>query len=147
MAPVLGISEKIAEAPVTLGPFLAYVIIRRADGKAIGDAGFHGPPTPKGEVELGYAVVPVARRQGYAREAVELLIDWAKEQPGVRAMLTIAQGLKAHQIWGLSPRPPQAYVVYVLALILVWGISFLAGTMNPKRTGSQTPPPVTAPQR
>src|ERR1700760_1681060 len=23
----------------------------------------------------------------------------------------IAQGLKAHQIWGLSPRPPQAYVV------------------------------------
>jgi RimJ/RimL family protein N-acetyltransferase len=84
MAPVLGISEKIAEAPVTLGPFLAYVIIRQADGKAIGDAGFHGPPTPKGEVELGYAVVPVARGQGYAREAVELLIEWAKEQPGVR---------------------------------------------------------------
>jgi GNAT superfamily N-acetyltransferase len=85
MAPVLGISEKIAEAPVPLGPFLAYVIVRNADGKAVGDAGFHGPPNAQGELELGYAVVPVARRQGYARDAVELLIAWAGHQPGVRS--------------------------------------------------------------
>jgi RimJ/RimL family protein N-acetyltransferase len=85
MAPVRGISEKIAEAPVSLGPFLAYVIVRNADGKAVGDAGFHGPPNAEGELELGYAVVPVARRNGYARDAVEILIEWAKEQPGVRA--------------------------------------------------------------
>jgi hypothetical protein len=38
-------------------------------------------------------------------------------------------------------------VVYVLALILVWGISFLAGTLNPKRTGNANPPPVSTPQR
>ena len=49
--------------------------------------------------------------------------------------------------WKWATTPPQAYVVYVLALILVWGISFLAGTMNPKRTGGQSPPPVSAPQR
>jgi RimJ/RimL family protein N-acetyltransferase len=85
MAPVRGIAERIAEAPVSLGPFLAYVIVRNADGKAVGDAGFHGPPNARGELELGYAVVPVARRKGYARDAVELLIEWAKEQPGVRA--------------------------------------------------------------
>jgi RimJ/RimL family protein N-acetyltransferase len=84
MAPVRGISEKIAEAPVSLGPFLAYVIVRNADGKAVGDAGFHGPPNAEGELELGYAVVPLARREGYARDAVELLIAWAKGQPGVR---------------------------------------------------------------
>jgi RimJ/RimL family protein N-acetyltransferase len=85
MAPVRGISERIAEAPVSLGPFLAYVIVRNSDGLAVGDAGFHGPPNADGELELGYAVVPVARRNGYARDAVELLIAWAGRQPGVRS--------------------------------------------------------------
>ena len=50
-------------------------------------------------------------------------------------------------LWQWAKTPPQLYVVYVLVLILVWCISFLAGTLNPKRTGSQNPPPVSAPQR
>ena len=51
-------------------------------------------------------------------------------------------------LWRWATTPPQAYVVYVLAVILVWGVSFLAGTLNPKRTGSPiSPPPVSAPQR
>jgi hypothetical protein len=50
-------------------------------------------------------------------------------------------------LWKWATTPPQVYVVYVLALILVWGISFLAGTLNPKRTGGQNPPPVSTPQR
>jgi len=50
-------------------------------------------------------------------------------------------------LWKWATTPPQAYVVYVLALILVWGLSFLAGTLNPKRTGGTAPPPVSAPQR
>jgi RimJ/RimL family protein N-acetyltransferase len=85
MPPLLGIAGKIESSPVTLGPFLAYVIIRLSDSKAIGDAGFHGDPTAEGELELGYAIVPGARRQGFAREAVELLMTWARTQPGVRA--------------------------------------------------------------
>lgn len=85
MTPVLGIARTIATATEPLGPFAAYVIIRRADGKAVGDGGFHGPPNADGEVELGYAMVPAARRQGFTREAVELLIAWAARQPGVRA--------------------------------------------------------------
>jgi RimJ/RimL family protein N-acetyltransferase len=86
MAPVLGIARKIAAATEPLGPFLAYAIVRQADGRAIGDAGFHGPPSAEGELELGYAMVPAARRQGFAREAAELLIAWARSQPGVRAI-------------------------------------------------------------
>lgn len=86
MAPVLGIARKIAAATEPLGPFLAYVIVREADGRAIGDAGFHGPPNAEGELELGYAVVPAARRQGFANQASELLIAWARSQPGVRAI-------------------------------------------------------------
>lgn len=86
MAPVLGIARRIAAATAPLGPFSAYAIVRQADGRVIGDAGFHGPPSAEGEVELGYAVVPAARRQGFAREAVELLVAWAWSQPGVRAI-------------------------------------------------------------
>jgi hypothetical protein len=44
-------------------------------------------------------------------------------------------------LWRWATTPPQAYVVYVLALILVYGLSYLAGTLNPKKTGSPTSPP------
>ena len=42
--------------------------------------------------------------------------------------------------------PPQVYVVYLVGLILVWLVSFYAGTLNPKRSQSPAPPPVTAPR-
>jgi RimJ/RimL family protein N-acetyltransferase len=66
-----------------LQPFFAYVIVRRSDGLAVGDAGFHGPPQD-GEVEIGYALVPAARGNGLAAEATALLVDWARAQPAVR---------------------------------------------------------------
>jgi hypothetical protein len=50
-------------------------------------------------------------------------------------------------LWRWATKRPQVYVVYLITLILVWGISFLAGTLNPKRTGGQSPPPVSAPPR
>jgi len=50
-------------------------------------------------------------------------------------------------LWKWATTRPQVYVVYVLALILVWAISFYAGTMNPKRTVNTNPPPISAPQR
>jgi RimJ/RimL family protein N-acetyltransferase len=74
------------DRPVWFGPFYAYVIVRRADGLAVGDAGFFGPPGADGEVEIGYALVPGARGSGLAAEAVALLADWALSQPGVRAL-------------------------------------------------------------
>ena len=58
------------------------MIVRLADGLAVGDAGFHGPPED-GEVEIGYALVPAARGNGLAAEATGLLVEWARSQPGV----------------------------------------------------------------
>ena len=86
MTPVLGIARVIAAASEPLGPFLAYVVVSGADGTAIGDVGFHGPPSAEGELEIGYALVPAARGAGLAGEAVGLLIAWAQSQPGVRAI-------------------------------------------------------------
>jgi hypothetical protein len=47
--------------------------------------------------------------------------------------------------WALTP--PQAYVVYVIGLLLVYGVSYFAGTLNPKKAPPSAPPAVTAPQR
>ena len=42
--------------------------------------------------------------------------------------------------------PPQAWGVYLLALLLVWLVSFYAGTLKPKKTLDASPPNVTAPK-
>ena len=47
--------------------------------------------------------------------------------------------------WAMTP--PQAYAVYAVCLILIGGLSFIAGTMNPKKTQNLPPPAVSAPQR
>jgi RimJ/RimL family protein N-acetyltransferase len=58
------------------------LIVRRADGLVIGEIGFVGPPQ-RGAVMIGYAIVPSARRQGYATEAIAALSDWALAEPDV----------------------------------------------------------------
>lgn len=42
--------------------------------------------------------------------------------------------------------PPQAWGVYLLAVMLVWLLSFYAGTLKPKNTPNASPPTVTAPK-
>jgi RimJ/RimL family protein N-acetyltransferase len=89
LPPLLGSLRRAIDepdGPVRFGPFFAYVIVRRSDGLAVGDAGFHGPPNEAGEVEVGYALAPQARGAGLASESVALLARWALAQPGVRAV-------------------------------------------------------------
>jgi len=43
--------------------------------------------------------------------------------------------------------PPQAYAVYLVCLVLVWVVSFYAGTLRPKKAEGIGPPPMAAPQR
>lgn len=66
--------------------WLTRAIVLRGTGRAmVGNVGFHGPPgvnatDSEGALELGYGVLPEHRRQGYASEAVEGLIAWARTQ-------------------------------------------------------------------
>jgi hypothetical protein len=51
------------------------------------------------------------------------------------------------RLWKWATTRPQVYVVYLVALILVWAISFYAGTLSPRKSGGPGAPPVSAPQR
>ena len=43
--------------------------------------------------------------------------------------------------------PPQSYAVYLICLVLVFVLSFYAGTMKPKKAEGLGPPPSLAPPR
>jgi RimJ/RimL family protein N-acetyltransferase len=60
-------------------PFGHYRITRAADGRAIGGIGFKGPPDD-GSVEIGYGLVPSARGNGYAAEALRAVVAMSREQ-------------------------------------------------------------------
>ncbi|MET8088202.1 GNAT family N-acetyltransferase [Micromonospora sp. NPDC005237] len=53
---------------------------------AVGRAGYHGPPDAAGMVEIGYAVDPAHRRRGYARAALEALLQRATDEPQVHTV-------------------------------------------------------------
>src|SRR5215212_9679889 len=55
--------------------------------RVIGTIGFHGPPDELGRLEIGYSVQAAYRRQGFAREAVRALFDWAASEHGIRRFI------------------------------------------------------------
>lgn len=78
---------RIRLAQAAADPAHAYWVARAAvadGGVVVGHAGFHGPPDVEGTVEVGYTVDPAHRRRGYARAMVRALLDWAREEEGVR---------------------------------------------------------------
>lgn len=78
--------------------WLARAMVRRADQRMIGHISCHGSPGMShlepyatGGVELGYTVFPAYRRQGYAAEALDAMINWAAREHAVPAfVLSIA---------------------------------------------------------
>jgi RimJ/RimL family protein N-acetyltransferase len=68
-------------------PWLLRVIVTAEPGRprrAIGYLNFHSAPDENGIAEIGYTLLPEARGQGYAIEAVRAAFDWATREFGIR---------------------------------------------------------------
>lgn len=61
-------------------------VVERDSGLAVGGIGFAGPPA-RGEVEVGYGIVPSRQGRGYATEAVQAMVTMAWAHPAVTAVL------------------------------------------------------------
>lgn len=80
------------EANPALQPWLIRGISLRDEGRLIGDIGGHSAPftletPPLPSFEMGYCVIESERRRGFAREAVEALMRWARDEHQVRRFL------------------------------------------------------------
>ncbi|WP_427006498.1 GNAT family N-acetyltransferase [Pseudarthrobacter sp. H2] len=74
--------DQLARNPADAA-WVTRLAVDRGSGKVVGRAGYHGPPDEAGMVEVGYSIDPVHRRQGYARAALVILLETAREHPGI----------------------------------------------------------------
>lgn len=81
--------QRLAESPVQSEWWFYFVVLR--DGHAgrtlIGSAGYKGPPSEDGTVEVGYGIVRDRRRQGYGSEATRGLLARAFAAPAVARVI------------------------------------------------------------
>jgi hypothetical protein len=56
-------------------------------------------------------------------------------------------GQQPRGFWSWATKPPQSYAVYLVCLVLVFVLSFYAGTLKPKKAEGLGPPLSLAPPR
>lgn len=78
-------ARQLVERPED-APWLIRPIVRSDTGEAIGYLNFHRAADDRGMVEIGYTLLPAARGNGYALEAVRAAFEWARHERGARVV-------------------------------------------------------------
>ncbi len=69
-------------------------IVLKEQNEIIGGFCFKGPPSARGQIEIGYGIEPPYQGQGYMTETLAEILRWALAQPGVSAV--VAETSKAN---------------------------------------------------
>jgi ribosomal-protein-alanine N-acetyltransferase len=77
--------ERLIQNNGTKG-FDSWIMVKRETNEIVGGIGFVGDPDPNYLVEIGFATNKSHRRQGYCREAAQVLIGWALSQAEVKGV-------------------------------------------------------------
>lgn len=103
---------QLAADPARL-PWSLRAMVRRDRRVMVGFVNFHGPPgtndiAAADAAELGWTVFAEHRRQGYATETARRLMDWARDEHGVRHFISSttpenAPSLRVHEKLGFRP--------------------------------------------
>lgn len=72
------------------GPWYQFIAERRKDGVIVGDLGVGFAVPGERQVELGYRILPVHQRQGYAREAVAGIIEYLIAEHDIHRFVGVA---------------------------------------------------------
>ena len=79
------IATMIKASPWSLDTWFQFALRQQPSQKLIGDIGFRRHTRgPSYEAEIGYSLDPLFQKQGYMREALQALIDWAQKQLLIR---------------------------------------------------------------
>jgi ribosomal-protein-alanine N-acetyltransferase len=63
--------------------YTLWTIISKRHNSMVGDICFVGEPNEAGEVEIGYGTYEHHQGKGYMTEAVQAMVQWAAQQPGI----------------------------------------------------------------
>lgn len=64
-----------------------WTAISKIDNKMVGDLCIVGEPSADGEIEIGYGTYDQFQNKGFMTEALSGMIEWAKNQPEIKAII------------------------------------------------------------
>ncbi len=64
-----------------------WTAISKIDNKMVGDLCIVGEPNADGEIEIGYGTYDEFQNKGFMTEVVSGMIEWAKTQPEIKAIV------------------------------------------------------------
>lgn len=80
--------DRLREDPNAASWYMYWIVLRGEPARTlVGVAGYKGPPSLDGIVEIGYGVVPEHQRRGYATEAAQALVRNAFAEPKVQRVI------------------------------------------------------------